>query len=67
VLHTYGTLDDDLPKERFRELLEALPTIDAEHGVVTVTHNETGLTVDAPHRCQTPLRRWTSSHRGRGV
>jgi hypothetical protein len=47
VLHTYGTLDDDLPKERFRELLDALPTIDAEHGVVSVTHNETGLTVEA--------------------
>ena len=47
MLHTYGTLDEDLPKERFRALLEVLPTIDEEHAVVSVCHNETAVTVEA--------------------
>ena len=47
VLHTYGTLDDDVSKERFRGLLEALQRSDSEHGVVSVCHDESSLTVEA--------------------
>jgi hypothetical protein len=46
VLHTYGTYDTNLPRERFRGLLEELSKVDEEHGVVSVVHEATGTTVE---------------------
>jgi hypothetical protein len=45
VLHSYGALDENLPKERFHSLLVALPELDGEHRIVGVWHEESGICV----------------------
>lgn len=46
VLHSYGALDENLPKERFHSLLVALPELDGEHRIVGVWHKESGICIE---------------------